>query len=314
MRWFAGWIDPPLPQRIVLLFAWPLTATVSLGLGVAVFSVLAIAINVKNRQRSTLFQIASAFALTSSSLATSLSATGTIAPGAGGCGSCSPCRPQRESSSFTPVSTPASPYAPPHPPAKITVAPLKSHFLSWSALRSQPSSSAVASSRSHLWWLPRLRLRSPSPAQRRGPPTPAQVSRPAGAGPVLSLRYPAHHRPLVNAKHREPRALSCPTRPSGLPHPQPRDESRQLEVCRHTHHLIRYPCPHGPADWRQPTRANHRRGLSRCGPPRRRLARLPPRLHAMLPRRIRHQRARCPTPRRRHEDSARRKSKSRRQP
>ncbi len=34
----------------------------------------------KNRQRSTFFQIASAAALTSSSLATSLSATGTIAP------------------------------------------------------------------------------------------------------------------------------------------------------------------------------------------------------------------------------------------
>jgi 4-hydroxybenzoate polyprenyltransferase len=41
---------------------------------------LAIVINVKNRQRSPLFQIASAAALTSSSLATSLSATGTIAP------------------------------------------------------------------------------------------------------------------------------------------------------------------------------------------------------------------------------------------
>ncbi len=37
-----------------------------------------VAVNVKNRQRSTLFQIASAAALTSSSLATSLSATGTI--------------------------------------------------------------------------------------------------------------------------------------------------------------------------------------------------------------------------------------------
>jgi hypothetical protein len=44
------------------------------------FSSLAVAISVKNRQRSTLFQIASAAALTSSSLATSLSATGAIAP------------------------------------------------------------------------------------------------------------------------------------------------------------------------------------------------------------------------------------------
>jgi len=62
----------------VLLFAWPLKEIVALGLGVAVFSLLAVAVNVKNRQRSTIFQIASAFALTSSSLATSLSATGEI--------------------------------------------------------------------------------------------------------------------------------------------------------------------------------------------------------------------------------------------
>jgi hypothetical protein len=65
---------------LVLVFAWPLKAIVAMGLGVALFSALAIGINVKNRQRSTLFQIASAVALTSSSLATSLSATGTIAP------------------------------------------------------------------------------------------------------------------------------------------------------------------------------------------------------------------------------------------
>ena len=51
-----------------------------MGVGVAAFSALAIAVNVKNRQRSTLFQIASAGALTSSSLATSLSATRTIQP------------------------------------------------------------------------------------------------------------------------------------------------------------------------------------------------------------------------------------------
>jgi hypothetical protein len=80
LRWFAGWTVLLALSGIVLLFAWPFTATVSLGLGVGIFSALAIAVNVKNRQRSTLFQIASAFALTSSSLATSLSATGTIAP------------------------------------------------------------------------------------------------------------------------------------------------------------------------------------------------------------------------------------------
>ena len=63
---------------VVLLFTWPLKATLALGLGVGAFSALAVMVNVKNRQRSTLFQIASAVALTSSSLAISLSAIGTI--------------------------------------------------------------------------------------------------------------------------------------------------------------------------------------------------------------------------------------------
>jgi hypothetical protein len=80
LRWFAGWTILLALSGLVLLFAWPLKAIVALGLGVAVFSVLAVAVNVKNRQRSTLFQIASAFALTSSSLATSLSAAGEIRP------------------------------------------------------------------------------------------------------------------------------------------------------------------------------------------------------------------------------------------
>jgi hypothetical protein len=79
-RWFTGWMAILIVSGLVLVFAWPLKALVAMGLGVALFSALAIGINVKNRQRSTLFQIASAVALTSSSLATSLSATGTIAP------------------------------------------------------------------------------------------------------------------------------------------------------------------------------------------------------------------------------------------
>ena len=79
IRWFAGWTLLLILSGLVLMASWPLKALVAMGSGVAVFSVLAIAINVKNRQRSTLFQIASAAALTSSSLATSLSATGTIA-------------------------------------------------------------------------------------------------------------------------------------------------------------------------------------------------------------------------------------------
>jgi len=78
-RWFAGWMVVLLLSGLVLLAVWPLKATLALGIGVGVFSVLAIAVNMRNKQRSTLFQIASALALTSSSLAVSLSATGSIA-------------------------------------------------------------------------------------------------------------------------------------------------------------------------------------------------------------------------------------------
>jgi ABC-type multidrug transport system fused ATPase/permease subunit len=76
--WFAAWMLVLALSGVVLLMSWPLKATLALGAGVGAFSILAVLVNVKNRQRSTLFQIASAIALTSSSLATSLSATGTI--------------------------------------------------------------------------------------------------------------------------------------------------------------------------------------------------------------------------------------------
>jgi len=79
-QWFAGWMALLILSGIVLIATWPMKATVALGAGVGVFSALAILVNVKNRQRSTLFQIVSALALTSSSLATCLSATGAIAP------------------------------------------------------------------------------------------------------------------------------------------------------------------------------------------------------------------------------------------
>lgn len=78
--WAAGCIVLLIFSGVVLLFTWPLKAIVAMGLGVAFFSLLAVAINLKNRQRSTLFQIASAAALTSTSLATSLSATGAVQP------------------------------------------------------------------------------------------------------------------------------------------------------------------------------------------------------------------------------------------
>lgn len=77
-RWFVAWTTLFILSGLVLLFAWPFKAIIGMGLAVGLFSVLAILVNVKNRQRSTLFQIASAAALTSSSLATCLSATGTI--------------------------------------------------------------------------------------------------------------------------------------------------------------------------------------------------------------------------------------------
>jgi len=79
-RWFAAWMTLLLVSGVVLIAAWPMRATLALGAGVGMLSALAILVNVKNRQRSTLFQIASALALTSSSLTTCLSATGAIAP------------------------------------------------------------------------------------------------------------------------------------------------------------------------------------------------------------------------------------------
>jgi len=79
-KWLAGWMALLLVSGGFLIAAWPMKATLALGAGVGAFSALAILVNVKNRQRSTLFQIASALALTSSSLATCLSAKGAIAP------------------------------------------------------------------------------------------------------------------------------------------------------------------------------------------------------------------------------------------
>ena len=77
-RWLIGWTLLLALSGLVLFFTWPFKDTLLLGLGVAAFALLAVLVNVKNRQRSSLFQIASAVALTSSSLAVSLSATGSI--------------------------------------------------------------------------------------------------------------------------------------------------------------------------------------------------------------------------------------------
>ena len=77
-RWLAGWLTLLALAGVVLLLTWPLKATLAMALGVGAFSALAITVNVKNRQRSTLFQILSAAALTSGALATALTAFGTI--------------------------------------------------------------------------------------------------------------------------------------------------------------------------------------------------------------------------------------------
>jgi hypothetical protein len=65
---------------VALATAWPLWAVAAFGAGALGFSALAVAINVRNRQRSTLFQICSAAALSGTSLAASLSATGSVQP------------------------------------------------------------------------------------------------------------------------------------------------------------------------------------------------------------------------------------------
>ncbi len=78
-RWLIGWCAVLVASVAVLFATWPLKAFLAVGAGVAAFGCLAILVNLKNRQRSTLFQIASAAGLTSTSLATCLAATGSVA-------------------------------------------------------------------------------------------------------------------------------------------------------------------------------------------------------------------------------------------
>jgi len=65
---------------LLLAATWPIWTLAIVGTGAAAFSGLAVMVSVKNRQRSTLFQIASALALSATSLAACLSATGAIQP------------------------------------------------------------------------------------------------------------------------------------------------------------------------------------------------------------------------------------------
>jgi hypothetical protein len=79
-QWLLGWSGLLIASVLILLATWPLKAFLAMGSGIAIFGWVAIIVNLKNRQRSTLFQIASAAALTSTSLATCLSAIGSVAP------------------------------------------------------------------------------------------------------------------------------------------------------------------------------------------------------------------------------------------
>ena len=78
-RWLIGWSAILIASIAVLFATWPPKAFLAVGAGVAAFGCLAILVNLRNRQRSTLFQIASAAALTSTSIATCLAATGSVA-------------------------------------------------------------------------------------------------------------------------------------------------------------------------------------------------------------------------------------------
>ena len=69
-----------LLSAALLSIEWPFDYLVLLGLGAMAFSALAVAMTIRNRQRHTWFQIASAIALTSSSLAACVSATAAIQP------------------------------------------------------------------------------------------------------------------------------------------------------------------------------------------------------------------------------------------
>lgn len=77
-QWLLGWSLVLIASVLILLATWPLKAFLAMGAGIAAFGCVAIIVNLKNRQRSTLFQIASAAALTSTSLATCMSAIGSI--------------------------------------------------------------------------------------------------------------------------------------------------------------------------------------------------------------------------------------------
>jgi hypothetical protein len=77
-RWLAAELAILVACGILLFVAGPWRSFALLFAGAAAFTVLAVTVNVRNRQRSEWFQVASAVALTSTSLVACLSVTGTI--------------------------------------------------------------------------------------------------------------------------------------------------------------------------------------------------------------------------------------------
>jgi YwiC-like protein len=78
-QWLLRWSVVLIGSISILFATWSVRAFLAMGAGLLAFACIAVAVNLKNCQRSTLFQIAGAAALTSTSLATCISATGSIA-------------------------------------------------------------------------------------------------------------------------------------------------------------------------------------------------------------------------------------------
>ena len=78
MHWLAAETAIVAVGGLALLATGPVIAYSVLFVGAAAFLALAVWVNVRNRQRAALFQVASALALTSTSLAAALAATGTV--------------------------------------------------------------------------------------------------------------------------------------------------------------------------------------------------------------------------------------------
>lgn len=80
IRWLTGEALVLAACGLLLAFTWPLWLLMVVGSAALAFSAFAVYVNVRNRQRSTLFQIVSAFGLCSTSLAACVSATGRVQP------------------------------------------------------------------------------------------------------------------------------------------------------------------------------------------------------------------------------------------